>query len=92
MIHIRKTKTIIRLSGENQLPFTMFEIKAEKFLDEYYKYVAKYSGKSSSFNQFEVERKIKPLFNVLKQLKSLEYKSKNENYNYSADLQFIMND
>ena len=49
---------------DDQNSFSILNITVDKFIDDYYKYVAKYSGRSSSFNQFEAERKIKPFFDV----------------------------
>jgi hypothetical protein len=87
-----KNKSSYAVSNGIHSASTKFEIFTGKFLDEYYTYLAKYSGRSTLFNGFEVERKIKPLFDILKKIKRVDYFSKNENYTFSGDLKIIMDE
>jgi hypothetical protein len=56
------------------------------FLTDYYKFLAKYSSKSSNFNQFEIENKIKPLFEILKLMKDLDYRSEMNDFQYKSKI------
>jgi len=67
-----------------------FELNVAAFLDDYYKFIIRYAGITSSFNQNEVEVKIKPFFDILKDFNSIKYTNKEENYSYKADLNIIM--
>jgi hypothetical protein len=67
-----------------------FELSVAPFLDDYYKFVTRYAGMTSSFNQNEVESRIKPFFDILKDFNSIKYTNKEENYFYKADFDIIM--
>jgi hypothetical protein len=67
-----------------------FELNVAPFLDDYYKFIMRYAGMTSSFNQNEAETKIKPFFDILKDFNSIKYTNKEEDYSYKADVDFIM--
>jgi hypothetical protein len=67
-----------------------FELDVTTFLDDYYKFTMRYASMISSFNQGEVETKIKPFFDILKDFKSIRYTNKEENYSYKADFDIMM--
>ena len=67
-----------------------FELNIAPFLDDYYKFMERYAGMASSFNKSEVENKIKPFFDILKNFNSIKYTNKEENYYYKADFDIIM--
>jgi len=66
--------------------FSFLKISINEFINEYLKYLSKYSSSSSLFGDFEVENKIKPLFEIMKQINSIDFISKLNQYYFFADL------
>ncbi len=81
-----KNETNSDLNRLRDYNFSVLKISINEFLNEYLKYLSKYSASSSLFGDFEVENKIKPLFEVLKQINSVDFISKLNHYYFNADL------
>ena len=81
-----KNETNSDLNRLRDYNFSVLKISMNEFLNEYLKYLSKYSTSSSLFGDFEVENKIKPLFEVLKQINSVDFISKLNHYYFNADL------
>ena len=81
-----KNETNSDLNRLRDYKFSVLKISMNEFLNEYLKYLSKYSTSSSLFGDFEVENKIKPLFEVLKQINSIDFISKLNHYYFNADL------
>ncbi|HEY9188526.1 MAG TPA: hypothetical protein VIR55_11580 [Ignavibacteria bacterium] len=81
-----KNETNSDLNRLRHYNFSVLKISMNEFLNEYLKYLSKYSTSSSLFGDFEVENKIKPLFEVLKQINSIDFISKLNHYYFNADL------
>ena len=81
-----KNETNSDLNRLRDYNFSVLKISINEFLNEYLKYLSKYSTFSSLFSDFEVENKIKPLFEVLKQINSVDFISKLNHYYLNADL------
>lgn len=85
-------KTNLSIAGFANSDYSKLEIRTGKFLQDYFKYLSKYSTKSTLFNEFEVERKIKPLFDLLQSIGTLEYIAKMDNYSYSGEITLDLNE
>jgi hypothetical protein len=91
MIDSYKSGSSIDKSGINTEYSDNYFLNMNNFSNSYYKYLSKYSGSAKSFNQFEVEEKIKPFFEVLKLMNNLKYTGKTTDYHYSGKLILNLN-
>jgi hypothetical protein len=77
-------------SSLSEIDDKMF-IDGNLLLEDYYKYLMKYSSKSTSISTFETEGKVKPLFDILKLIKKIEFLKKKNDFFYDASASIVVN-